>query len=49
MVEHNFGIYVLPLAFEQFAGVKVKFIPLLDIPQKSEISIMCKMKTEILV
>lgn len=42
MVEHNFGISVLPLSFQQFAGDLVKFIVLENIPQKSEISMIWK-------
>jgi hypothetical protein len=42
LVEHTFGISVVPLSLEQFAGEKVKFIPLSDIPKKSEVSVIWK-------
>jgi DNA-binding transcriptional LysR family regulator len=42
MVEHQFGVTLLPLSFMQFSNEKVRFIPLLNIPQRSEISILWK-------
>lgn len=42
MVEHDFGVTILPLSFMQFANEKIKFIPLTNIRQRSEISMMWK-------
>ncbi|HMP30734.1 MAG TPA: LysR substrate-binding domain-containing protein, partial [Saprospiraceae bacterium] len=42
LVEHNFGITLLPLSFQQFSNENVKFIPLDYILQRSEITMMWK-------
>ncbi len=42
LVEHHFGITLLPLSFQQFANDRLQFIPLPHINQKSEISMMWK-------
>ena len=42
MVEHGLGITLLPLSFLQFSNDKIKFIPLTQIAQKSEITMLWK-------
>ncbi len=42
MVEHGLGITLLPLSFLQFSNDKIRFIPLTNIAQKSEITMLWK-------